>query len=520
MNPQVTGFDTEAKPIARLTGVEKSYPGVKALKGVDFEIYAGEIHCLVGENGAGKSTLMRVLTGAAQPDAGQIQVDGNTVVLDPASAIKHGIGIVYQELDLIPALSVAENIFLGHEPVKARNIIDWATLNRKTCELLADFELEIAPTALVRDLAPAQQQMVQIAKALSHDNRILILDEPTASLTAKEVEHLFVQLRRLRERGLGLVYISHRLEEVLALGNRMTVFRDGSHVMTRMVAGLTQADIIEAMVGRSLDDQYPRSDREFGQEILSVNGLTRDGEFHDISFKLMRGEVLAIAGIIGAGRSELLETIFGICRAHSGEVVIDGQVAKLTSPRDAINLGLGLVPEERRESGLVLGRSVADNLIYPTIDRVSGASGLDHRTIRDIVQKYIGRLGIKTPSGRTLAGTLSGGNQQKIVIGKWLAAGIKVLLLDEPTRGVDVNAKAEIYKLIDELAKSGVGVLMVSSELPEVLGVSDRVIVLAQGQQTAMFETSKTSQVEIMKYAVAAKPRHNAASAAQMEFCR
>ncbi len=501
----------QPQPIARLTGVEKTYPGVKALKGVDFEIYGGEIHCLVGENGAGKSTLMRVLTGAVKPDAGKIEIDGNTVVLDPASAISHGIGIVYQELDLIPAMSVAENIFLGHEPLTKAGLIDWTELRRGAAKLLSSFDLDIDPDTLVRDLAPAQQQMVQIAKAMSHENRILILDEPTASLTSKEVEHLFVLLRKLRRQGLGLVYISHRLEEVLALGDRMTVFRDGSHIMTRPVAGLTQADIIEAMVGRPLGEQFPRSSRAQSGEIMVVEDLTREGEFYDVSFTLRRGEVLAIAGIIGAGRSELLETIFGIRHAHRGKVSVDGVHTAFSSPREAIKHGLGLVPEERRESGLVLGRSVADNLIYPTVDRLGSVVRLKHSEIRATVDKYIRSLGIKTPSGRVLAGSLSGGNQQKIVIGKWLAAGIKVLLLDEPTRGVDVNAKAEIYRLIDELAQSGVGVLVVSSELPEVLGISDRVIVLSQGHQTAMLETAKTSQVEIMKYAIEAKARPSGA---------
>lgn len=353
--------------------------------------------------------------------------------------------------------------------------------------------------------------MVQIAKAMSHENRILILDEPTASLTSKEVEHLFVLLRKLRRQGLGLVYISHRLEEVLALGDRMTVFRDGSHIMTRPVAGLTQADIIEAMVGRPLGEQFPRSSRAQSGEIMVVEDLTREGEFYDVSFTLRRGEVLAIAGIIGAGRSELLETIFGIRHAHRGKVSVDGVHTAFSSPREAIKHGLGLVPEERRESGLVLGRSVADNLIYPTVDRLGSVVRLKHSEIRATVDKYIRSLGIKTPSGRVLAGSLSGGNQQKIVIGKWLAAGIKVLLLDEPTRGVDVNAKAEIYRLIDGLAQSGVGVLVVSSELPEVLGISDRVIVLSQGHQTAMLETAKTSQVEIMKYAIEAKARPSGA---------
>ena len=513
MEPRTSPDGGHKQPIARLAGVEKTYPGVRALKGVDFDVFAGEIHCLVGENGAGKSTLMKVLTGAIQPDAGRIEIDGAESTLDPASAIRHGIGIVYQELDLIPAMSIAENIFLGHEPLKGAALIDFPALTRGTSEILASLDLDLPPSIKVRDLSPAHQQMVQIAKALSHKNRVLILDEPTASLTAKEVEHLFVLLRRLRAQGLGIVYISHRLEEVLALGDRITVFRDGSHIITRAVAGLTQSDIIKAMVGRSLDDQFPKSARHAAEELLSVKGLTRKGEFRDISFSLRKGEVLGIAGIIGAGRSELLETIFGIRRADAGTMSIDGKVVSIHSPRDAIKLGLGLVPEERRESGLVLGRSVADNLIFAMIDRLGSMMQLQHGAVRQTVDRYIRELSIKTPSGKVLAGSLSGGNQQKIVIGKWLAAGIKVLLLDEPTRGVDVNAKAEIYKLIDGLVQAGVGVIVVSSELPEVLGISDRVIVLSHGEMTATLETSRTSQEEIMQYAVASGPRATAAHA-------
>jgi ABC-type sugar transport system ATPase subunit len=385
-------------------------------------------------------------------------------------------------------------------------------LNQRAAALLANFDLDVAPSTLVRSLAPAQQQLVQIAKALSHDNRILILDEPTASLTDNEVEHLFVLLRRLRLQGIGLVYISHRLEEVLALGDRLTVFRDGSNVMTAPVAGMTQPDIIKAMVGRPLSDQFPRSSRSRAGEALSVENLSRKGEFNDVSFTVMQGEVLAIAGIIGAGRSELLETIFGIRRPDSGRILLQGQPTTMSSPRAAIRNGLGLVPEERRESGLVLGRSVGENLTYPLVDRLGSVLHLKHARTREIVERFIKSLSIKTPSGKARAGGLSGGNQQKIVIGKWLAAGIKVLLLDEPTRGVDVNAKAEIYRLIDELAQSGVAVIVASSELPEVLGISDRVLVLAQGHQTAMLETARTSQVEIMQYAVASRPASDAAA--------
>lgn len=498
--------DTAREPIARLSGITKTYPGVKALKGVDFQIFGGEIHCLVGENGAGKSTLMRVLTGAAKPDDGTIVIDGREVMLNPASAIAHGIGIVHQELDLVPAMSIAENIFLGHEPMKRGGVIDWALLQENAVKLLSSLGLVMAPSTLVRELAPAQQQLVQIAKALSHDNKILILDEPTASLTENEIKYLFVLLRSLRQQGIGLVYISHRLEEVKALGDRLTVFRDGSSVFTARVADVTEGDIITAMVGRPLSDQFPRSSRVGSSEALSVEHLTRKGEFHDLSFKVMHGEVLAIAGIVGAGRSELLETLFGIRQPDSGKIFLEGKETRMGSPRVAIGHGIGLVPEERRESGLVLGRSVADNMTYPMVDRLGNFLHFRHRETRDIVDRFIKSLSIKTPSGKTRAGGLSGGNQQKIVIGKWLASGVKVLLLDEPTRGVDVNAKAEIYRLIDELAQSGVAIIVASSELPEVLGISDRVLVLSQGHQTALLETGSTDQVEIMKYAVASKP--------------
>lgn len=500
---------TNQTPIARLRGIEKSYPGVKALDGVDFEIHAGEIHCLVGENGAGKSTLMRVLTGAAQPDAGSIEIDGAPVHLDPTTGLQHGIGIVYQELDLIPAMSVAENIFLGHEPANALGVIDRAELHGKARALLANFELSFPPETLVRNLRPAQRQLVQIAKALSHQNRILILDEPTAALSDRETAQLFKLLKRFRAGGLAMVYISHRLEEVTELANRITVFRDGRNVKSAPGNSMTQDDIVEAMVGRPLDDQFVRSEHTATDVALKVENLSRAGEFTDISFELRKGEVLALAGIVGAGRSELLETLFGLRHPDSGTVLLDGAPVSMSSPRVAIRHGLGLVPEERRESGLVLGRGVGENIVYPSIDAVSGIAHLRHGRIRRMVRKYIDDISIKTPSAQTLAGTLSGGNQQKIVIGKWLAKGIRILLLDEPTRGIDVNAKAEIYRLIDQLAASGVAVIVASSELPEVLGISDRVLVLEQGRQAAVLDTRKTTQVEIMHYAVssgAARP--------------
>ena len=494
---------TAPAPLACLQGIRKSYPGVKALNGIDFDLFAGEIHCLVGENGAGKSTLMRVLTGATQPDSGTIYIDGIATQLNAKSRFEHGIGIVWQELDLIPAMSVAENIFLGHEPMRGFGRVDRPALKQKTQALLDNFDLAVSPETRVSHLAPAQQQLVQIAKALSHNNRILILDEPTASLTDNEVDHLFVLLHKLRKQGLGIVYISHRLEELMTLGDRLTVLRDGNYILTAPVSSLSHSEIIKAMVGRPLTEQFPRASRRMQEVCLQVDRLGRYGEFEDISFNVHKGEVLAIAGIIGAGRSELLETLFGLRAPDKGTISIEGKAVRIRHPRDAVRLGMGLVPEERRDSGLVLTRPINDNLIYPIINRLGNLLHFSRADMRAVSERLIQQLAIKTPSGQVLAGTLSGGNQQKIVIGKWLAAGVKILLLDEPTRGVDINAKAEIYRLIDALAQTGVAVVVVSSELPEVLGISDRVMVIAQGRKTALLETSQTSQEEIMACAVA-----------------
>jgi ABC-type sugar transport system ATPase subunit len=491
------------EPLVRLTGISKGYPGVQALKGVDLDIRAGEIHCLVGENGAGKSTLMRVLAGATTPDAGTIEIQGKTYdKLDPASGLSLGIGVIYQEIDLIPAMSVAENIFLGAEP-RRNGLLDRATLYDRARDVLSNFDVDISPNALVRDLGPASRQLVQIARSLSHEHRILVLDEPTASLTDNEVEHLIALLLRFREAGMGLVYISHRLEEVLRIGDRVTVLRDGQHVVTRPIAGLTQHDLIAAMVGRNLTGPVKAASPPGGAEALRVTALTRHGEFEDVSFAVREGEVLGLGGLVGAGRSELLESLFGARTADSGSITISGRDVRITCPEDAIRAGVGLVPEERRASGVLLNRSVADNLCLPVIDRLGSVAGLDFRRMRALVSEQIANLSIKTPSPDALAGQLSGGNQQKIVIGKWLAAKVRILLLDEPTRGVDINAKGEIYRLIAELAKSGAAIVMASSELPELLAVTDRILVLAKGRQTAMLDTAKTNEADVLRHAFA-----------------
>jgi ABC-type sugar transport system ATPase subunit len=490
--------------LVRLDAISKSYPGVQALKAVSLTIRAGEIHCLVGENGAGKSTLMRILAGAARADSGTIEVNGQGFnALDPAAGLALGIGIIYQELDLVPAMTVAENIFLGHEPGRA-GVLNRRALAERSRAILSNFDLPISPQATVRTLGPAERQLVQIAKALSHDNRVLVLDEPTATLTDHEVERLFVLLDRFRRQGMGLVYISHRLEEVLRMGDVVTVLRDGEHVSTQPVAGLTKSDLIEAMVGRQLSETERRAGCAGATVALAVEGLTRRGEFEDISFSLREGEILGLAGLIGAGRSELLETLFGLRRADRGVLRVRGSAVSIRSPRDAIGLGLGLVPEERRESGVILERSVAENLSIAVLRRLSGVFGLRRGALAELARTQARNLGIKAAGLDVPVAQLSGGNQQKVVIGKWLAADVKILLLDEPTRGVDVNAKAEIYRLITQLAAQGMAVLVASSELPEILSITDRIIVLARGRQAAELETARTTQVEIMHHAVAA----------------
>jgi ABC-type sugar transport system ATPase subunit/ribose/xylose/arabinose/galactoside ABC-type transport system permease subunit len=490
--------------LANLQGIEKSYPGVHALKGVDFTIRGGQIHCLVGENGAGKSTLMRILSGAERPDAGAIDIEGRSFsALDPTVGLALGVGVIYQELDLVPDLSVAENIFLGHEPHWRFGIVNRDVMQKRARGLLDHFDHHIDPLEQVRNLGPAEQQLVQIARTLSREGiRILVLDEPTAALTPHEVERLFQLLGRFRERGLGLVYISHRLEEVRRIGDQVTVLRDGEVVLTAALADVSGSAIITAMVGRALADTASRLPVAPLDIALAVEGLSRKGGFEDISFTVRGGEVLALAGLIGAGRTEVLETIFGVHRPDHGRILIGGQPVALNSTSVAIQLGVGLVPEDRRESGLVLGRSILDNLIYPILNRISSILRLDHRRAAAIAADYIRDLQIRTPSAWLNVGRLSGGNQQKVVVGKWLAANTKILLLDEPTRGVDVNAKAEIHRLIADLASGGAAIIVASSELPEVLAISDRILVLAQGRQAALLETAKTNQIEVMQYAV------------------
>jgi ABC-type sugar transport system ATPase subunit len=489
--------------LVRLRGITKSYPGVAALRGVDFDLRSGEVHCLIGENGAGKSTLIRMLTGAEQPDSGIVAIGSEEFSgLRPQLAHRLGVSAIYQETDLVPQLTVAQNIFLGHEPKGRSGILDRRAMRREAQRVLKDLGVSFSVDSVVGDLTAANAQLVQIAKALSRNCRVLIMDEPGAVLSGRELEALFDVVRSLRERGLGIVYISHRLEELMLIGDRVTVMRDGLRVQTRAVGETSVADIIQAMVGRPLGEQYAKTAVVEDEVVLSVRGLTVRGHFEDVGFDLHRGEILGLAGLVGAGRSSLLNSIFGAVSTDAGEVVLRGEVRKFRSPQQAIDAGIGLVPEDRRGDGLVLSRSVQENLTLPSLGRLSRGPVMQSGRFAAVTSKFIDDLHIKTPSPAQAVQFLSGGNQQKVVLAKWLARGVSVLLLDEPTAGVDVGAKSEIYALMDKLAAEGMAILMVSSELPEVLGMSDRVLVMAEGRITRELQRHEATQEKIMTYAV------------------
>ncbi|NOZ28645.1 MAG: sugar ABC transporter ATP-binding protein [Chloroflexi bacterium] len=491
------------QPLLRMEHISKAFPGVQALDDVTLEVAKGEIHALVGENGAGKTTLMNILTGALLPDQGSILLHGRPVRIEtPADAQALGISIIHQELALISALNVGQNIFLGREPAGALpGTVNWRRLYQEAARELHQLGLRLDPTTPLTALSIAEQQMVEIAKALSLKADLLVMDEPTSALTERETETLFRVMRSLREQGVSIIFITHRLEEVFEVADRVTVLRDGRWVATKPIQEVRPDDVVRMMVGRQLGEMYPKVDTTVGDVVLRVEGLSQAGVLHDITFELRRGEIVGVAGLVGAGRTELARALFGIDPIDRGRIWIDGQPVTIDSPQTAIRLGMGLVPEDRKAQGLFLDMAVRFNITISQLPQLSHMGVLDFGHMDEIAQTYVERLDIRTPGLMQRVRNLSGGNQQKVVIARWLTLEPKILILDEPTRGIDVGAKAEIHALMGQLAQEGVGLLMISSELPEILGVSDRILVMHEGRITAELPRAEATQDAIMRAA-------------------
>jgi rhamnose transport system ATP-binding protein len=494
-----------AATLLEATAVTKSFAGVRALRGVSFDLRAGEVHALLGENGAGKSTLIKVVTGAVQPDSGTLEVGGQVVPhMTPSLARALGIAAIYQQPALFPDLTVAENIALALETSGAWSRIDWRGRRRRARSLLARIGAPVDPDRLVETLSMPEQQIVEIAKAIGADARIVIMDEPTAALSEREVEHLFRIVRLLREHGAGVIYISHRLDEVFALADRITVLRDGESVATRAAAGVTRSELIALMIGRELAAVFPKRAVPTGEVALELTRLSnRAAGVHDVSLQVRRGEILGLAGLVGSGRTQLAETIFGLTPADAGEIRRDGTPVAIASPADAVRAGIAYVPEDRRQHGVVLEMSIAHNASLASLDRVSRRGLIDAAAERRSAQQYVDRFRIKSASVDADVGTLSGGNQQKVALARWLATAPGVLILDEPTQGVDVGSKAEIHALMQDLAEQGLAIVMISSELPEIIGMSDRVAVMHAGGVRAVLDRADATQARIMALALA-----------------
>lgn len=493
-------ISNDAAPVLEMRGIAKAYPGVVALHSVDFSVRPGEVHALIGENGAGKSTLMKILAGADTKDSGQIFIDGKESHIDtPQEAMRLGVSIIYQEFNLVPYMNAAENIFLGREPASVvPGLIDFGRMYSDAEKIIDELGVALDVRTPMNHLSVAQQQMVEIAKATSRKSRIIAMDEPSATLTDHELENLFGLIRRLKAEGVSIIYISHRLEEIFEIADRVTVLRDGELVATKDIAETNRADIIRMMVGRELSDSIPKIAAEARDVALEVRNLNRAGVLHDINFQVRSGEILGIAGLVGAGRTEVARAIFGADPIDSGQIIMNGKPVTIHSPRRAISLGIGLVSEDRKALGLVLGMAVRENISLANLGVLSRLGFIKRRKEREIAESYVKDVLIKTPSIEQAVQNLSGGNQQKVVLAKWLFTKSKVLIFDEPTRGIDVGAKTEIYQLMNRLAAQGVAIIMISSELPEVLGMSDRTLVMHDGRIAGELSGKDATQERIM----------------------
>ena len=493
------------QPLVLMEGIEKRFPGVHALRGGRFELRGGEVHALCGENGAGKSTLMKILAGIYPRDAGRVLIDGREAAIgSPRAALRAGISIIHQELNLMPHLTVAQNIFIGREPRRGGGLwLDEAALNARTAALFERMHLRLDPRTPVGELTIAKQQMVEIAKALSYDARVLIMDEPTAALTEAEIADLFALIRTLRAGGAGVVHISHRLEELQQIADRVTVMRDGQYIETLPIAEASIERIIRLMVGRTIYEERPAAPDLAGEApLLEVRDLTRGRAVQGVSFSLRRGEILGVSGLIGAGRTELARLIFGADRAERGEILVGGRRVAIASPRDAVRHGIGYLSEDRKHFGLATGLDVETNVAMAALEKFLGPLGVVRgAAVGANAERHVRDLAIKTPSLKQEVRFLSGGNQQKVVIGKWLTADTEILIFDEPTRGIDVGAKAEIYRLMNDLAARGKAIIMISSELPEILRMSHRILVMCEGRLTGELRGDEASQERIMALA-------------------
>jgi rhamnose transport system ATP-binding protein len=492
-----------ATPVLELRHIRKAFGGLVALHDASLELHGGTVHAIVGENGAGKSTFIKIVAGVYQPDVGEIFLDGSpTMIQSPAVARDAGIAVIYQEPTLFPDLSVAENIFMGRHPVTPRlHRIQWRRLHQDVRHLLARVGLDLDPRERLRGLSVADQQLVEVAKALSLNARVVVMDEPTASLTPGEVDRLFGIVRQLRDQGVAIIFIGHRLEEIFAIADRITILRDGRYVGTFSTPEITPGQVITHMVGRALDVLFERERGKVGEVRLEVQGLRRAGVFADISFSVREGEIVGLAGLVGAGRTEVARAIFGIDRLDGGIVKVDEREVQLSSPRAALRCGVAYLPEDRQGQGLVLPLSISKNVTLPILREIARAGFLRPNRERALADQYGKRLRLRARSVDQRASDLSGGNQQKVVISKWLATQPRVLLLDEPTRGIDVGAKAEVHRLMGELARSGMAILMISSELPEILTMSDRVLVMREGRLVAEMEGRAATQESIIRAA-------------------
>jgi len=492
----------ENTPLLEVKQISKEFPGVKALDHVDLRLMPGEVRALVGENGAGKSTLIKIISGVYQPTEGELYLNGTREdIIDPYSALQRGIVPVHQEINLEPYLSVAENIFIGRQPKNKMGLVDYKKMNEDATRWLSELGVVIDPDLPLGMASIAERQMIAIARAVSLDAKVLIFDEPTSSLTQKEIEHLFNVIKRLKEKQIGIIYISHRLEEIFQICDTITIMRDGVVVANEPLQKMNIDAIAKMMIGRDLKDMYIKTKAKIGRPVLEVKNLSVKGILNDISFTLKAGEILGISGLVGAGRTELARALFGDLPVSSGQVIIDGKSIKAINPRKAIKSGIGLIPEDRKDLGLVVELPVKNNISMTIFKLLSKFGIMNQKKEAKVASDYVNQLAIKTPSLEQRVKFLSGGNQQRVVIAKWLATNPKILIVDEPTRGIDVGAKAEIHKLLDDLANQGVAILMISSELPEIIAMSDRVLVIHQGRIKAELDSKRIKEEEIMRYA-------------------